>query len=154
MNSSASRLPFILLALIILMQPGCVSVGTVILGSALGVAGQQGVGYLTSRKTAKIFYSGMDRSIYSVEKSFYHLSITMEKKEKYSEGTILFRGKTETPRISDVEVTLKPISTSVTEIVIVSRKGIFPDETVCHTLMEAIDDNINHARRDKFAKDT
>jgi len=85
----------------------------------------------------------MDRSVYSVEKSFYNLSITMKKKERCSDGRIHFTGEVGIPESSDVEVTLRAISENVTEVVVVSRKGIFPDRAICHTLMEKIAHNMN-----------
>jgi len=147
MISSNRPLIIILLGLIAVMHQGCASFGPVILGSTLGVAGQQGFGYFASGKEERIFYSEMTRSVYAVEKSFHELSIALDKKDGYPDGSIHFKGKSKPPRSVDVEVSLKPLSEGITEIAVGSRKGIFPDKTVCHTLMKNVEENINHTSR-------
>ena len=147
MNTFNHREIISLLVIIVLVIPGCASLGTAIAGSAFGVAGQQGISYFVSGKAEKIFYSEMDQLTYAVEKSFYSLSMTMEKKERHHDGSIHYEAKTQPPRDVDVEISLKPLSEGITEIAVVSRKGILPDRAVCHTLMKNVEDNINHTSR-------
>jgi len=145
MNTLNNREVIALLMIILLVTPGCASLGTTIAGSAFGVAGQQGFSYFVSGKAEKIFYSDMDRLTYAVEKSFYNLSMTMEKKERHHDGSIHYEAKTESPRDVHVEVSLNPLSKGITEIAVASRKGILPDRTVSHTLMKNVEDNISYA---------
>ena len=152
MDSIKNRFFFIIgISVLAFMQTGCASMGTVFLGSAFGLAGQQGIGYFASGSTKKVFYSGIGDSVYTAEKSLYQLCVKMKKKNEYPDGTIRITGKTELPGAADVEVTLRAISKNVTEIVVVSRKGIFSDRGLCHTIMEKIAENIKDKRPDKFA---
>ena len=138
-----NKLLIIFSLLLILFAGACANLGTAFVGSALGVAGNQSFKYFHRGTVKSVFYGDMEQLIYSVEKSMNDLSLGVCHRVKYKDGQVKLSGKTASTKPRHIDVCLIPIGPRITEVVVMARKGVFPEKTLSYLLMKSIVENLD-----------
>lgn len=137
---------FSLLLIVVAVTGACVNLGTAFVGSALGVAGNQSFKYFQRGTVKSVFYGDMKQLIYSVEKSMNDLSLEVCHRVKYKDGQVKLTGKTASTNPRHIEVCLIQIGPRITEVVVMTRKGVIPEKTLSYLLMKSIVENLDDVR--------
>jgi len=134
---------------------GCGGLESVMLGSAMGVLGDQGIEYFGSGKIKKIlFYDQVDVENV-VENSFYTLDYMLEKHQRFSDNSMLFHGRVEEDEIVNLQVKLSTLVEGVTEVKVTAREDLFlPNQGVCLLLMREIVQQVQEGSpiREEYAR--
>lgn len=127
------------LGLCLLTLTACGTVESAIVGSAIRLAGDEGLSYIRAGEVHKIFYREFGELERVVPESFSDLSFLLEKKERYADGTLRYLGRIAKGSTINVHVKLRSLVKGVTEVTVTARDSFYrPEQEVGYLLMRQI----------------
>ncbi len=118
---------------------GCGSMETVIIGSALGLAGDKGIDYFETGEVSRIFYHDVSEIDDLVEISFLKLSCRLQKCQRFADGSLKFIGVAAGKRKVKLEVEVRPLAEGISSVVVTARNDMFlPEQSSCLLMMREI----------------
>lgn len=139
MTGKSKTSGLVLLLLSSLGIQGCGGIETVIVGSALGLAGDKGIEYFKSGSVRKIVYKEQEKTETHIINAFHNLRYLLIKRQEFQDKSVKIIGTTENDTEVKIEVKVKSLVDGVTELTVSARDARFlPEPSVCLLLMREI----------------